>query len=535
MSLIATGVAKSFGTLKLFTDLNLTVPDGQKVALIGRNGSGKSTLFRILAGLEPADAGSVNITGRISLLEQLLDHRSVRVLDAVKPAALRDAESRLRAAEQRLADAAPESLQNWAAAEEQYRLLDGYEFEARANAVLAGLGVSPGTRTDQLSGGEQRKLMLASLLLAPAEVLLLDEPTNHLDVPAREWLEDWLRETAATVLFVSHDRVFLDRLAERVLELERGVLNDWPGNYSAAMELKATAHAATKRAWEAQERKKSDLQLEAHTLASRARSADRFNHKRASGQPLILAKAKADNVSNTLAGRQKALQKRLERMDRIPRPFEDTLTVDIPLPEVPTGPEEVLWTRDLDVSRDGRLVLAGLNLNVRRGDRIALTGRNGSGKSSLLQALLGLIPHSGEVKLGHNLTVFAAWQHGEELEYHVTLADAILDAQPQLRRQHVYHLLGRLGLPGDPGFSVSDLSGGQRTRLALARLAVTRAHLLILDEPTNNLDLEAIAALEALLDAYSGTIIFASHDRRLVERLATQRWSCTPDGTVSVD
>lgn len=535
MSLIATGVAKSFGTLELFSDLNLTVPPGQKVALIGRNGSGKSTLLRILAGLEPADAGSVHVTGRIAMLEQQTGYNSALVRDAVKPAALKAAENRLRAAEQRLADATPESLQDWATAEEQYRLLGGYEFEARADAVLAGLDMPSRKRTDQLSGGEQRKLMLASLLLAPVDVLLLDEPTNHLDVPAREWLEDWLRQTAATVLFVSHDRVFLDRLAERVVELERGALNDWPGNYSSAMELKATAHAATQRAWEAQERKKNQLEQEMHTLASRARSADRFNHKRASGQPLILAKAKAENVSRTLAGRQKAMQKRLERIDTIPRPFEDTLTVEIPLPDVPPGPGEVLRTRDLSVTREGRAVLRQLNLTVRRGDRIAVLGRNGSGKSSLLQALLGLIPHSGEVKPGHNLTAFAAWQHGEELDHHVTLADAVLDAQPQLRRQDLHHLLSRLGLPDDPSFGVSDLSGGQRTRLALARLAVTRAQLLILDEPTNNLDLEALAALESVLAAYSGTMIFASHDRWLVERLATRRWTCTPDGTVTVE
>ncbi len=532
LSLIVTGVAKSYGTLKLFSDVNITVPQGQKTALIGRNGTGKSTLLRVLAGLEPPDSGSVNVTGQAALLEQQPAHATGTVIEVVKPAPLRAAQERLNAAERCLADATEASLEDWAAAEEQYRVLGGYDFEARAATVVRGLRLAPDRRVEKLSGGEQRRLMFAQLLLSPAEVLLLDEPTNHLDVPAREWLEDWLRISPATVLFVSHDRVFLDRLAERVLELERGTVHDWPGNYSEAMELKATAHAANQRAWDAQERKKRKLRSEAGTLGSRARSADRFNRKRASGQALILAKAKAENVSRTLAGRQKALERRLERMDTVSKPFEDSLSLGIPLPDVSLGPEEVLRTEALGVSRGGRTLFTDVNLHVRRGEKVAVLGRNGSGKTSLLQALLGHIPSAGHVQLGHGLTVFAASQHGEELDQYTSVEAAILAAQPQLGRQDLYHLISRLGLPADPEFPVTDLSGGQRTRLALARLAVTRAHLLVLDEPTNNLDLEAIAALERLLHDYAGTVIFSSHDRLLVRSVATARWTCTPEGAV---
>ncbi len=524
MSIVISGVAKSYGDLQLFSDITTTIEAGQKVALTGRNGSGKSTLLRIIAGHEQPDSGSVTAQGSMALLEQGPGPGAGRIMDFVRPAKLAAAERALHRAQLSLGNPTEAVLQEYSASEEKYRALGGYGFASEAATVLDGLGLDADSDLANLSGGEQRRAMFARLLLSPAGILLLDEPTNHLDLSSLEWLESWLAASPATVLFVSHDRAFLDNVASRVLELERGQLEAWPGNYSQALELKELKQAADLRAYQSQARKKLRLETEMHSLASRARSADRFNHKRASGQPLILAKAKAENVSRTLAGRQKALEKRLERMDGLEKPFEDSLQITLPLPVVPTGPGDVLRAENLTVRRGGRELFGPVDLHLARGQRVALTGPNGSGKSSLLLALAGRLPFAGEVVHGHGLSTFAAWQQGQELAPLETVSAAVRAAQPRLRDQDIHHLLGRLDLPASLDFRIGDLSGGQRTKLALARLVVTRAHLLILDEPSNNLDLAAIEALEKLLVAYPGTVLFASHDRRLVDRVATGRW-----------
>ena len=531
MSLKLNRVAMTYGDHELFHDVSTTISSGEKVALVGRNGSGKSTLLRIIAGIETATAGNVHLSGSVVILEQ--SNAPVTAgIEGLKPEGLRRAELALQRAEAGLADPTGAALDAYATAEETFRVLGGYDFAVKAERVLAGLGLDSAADPARMSGGEQRRLLLARLLLASHDVLLLDEPTNHLDTQSREWLEDWLLASPATVVFVSHDRAFLNRLAGRVLELERGRLNDWPGNLDEAMRLKAVAAQSQQRAWQAQERKRRSLELEMHRLGSMARSAERFNFKRASGHPLILAKARTEDVARTLAGRSKALERRLERSEPLEKPFEDKLTIRIPLPEPGTGPQEVLRAENLGIARGGRAVLDGLNLHVARGQKIALVGANGSGKSSLLKALRGRLAHSGEVVTGQGLTVFEAWQHAEELAGLTTLADAVLDAQSALRRQDLHHLLGQLDLP-DPEFKLAELSGGQLTKVALARLAVTRAQLLVLDEPSNNLDLAAITALEELLVAYPGTVLFASHDRQLVANVADVKW-LVGDGVVRV-
>ena len=518
-----TGVAKSFGERQLFHDVSLQLNPGERAALIGRNGTGKSTLLQIIAGLEPADAGTVHMNGRTALLAQDPARSGGTLLDFVTPPGLLAAQQALAAAQANLENPTEENLVAYGDAEAHYRALGGYDFEPRAAAVLDGLGLEASGRTENLSGGELRRATLAALLLTPADLLLLDEPTNHLDTAGREWLEGWLQSHESAVLVVSHDRAFLDAVATRVFELERGRMNEYPGNYSAAMELKRTLELAHERAWEAQERKAAALREELGRLGSASRSAGKFNHRRAGNQALLHAKNKAQNVSNTLARRAKALQTRLERMNEIEQPFRDRLRVRVPLPDVPTGPGEVIVIRDVSISRGGRQLFAGLDFTLRRGEKVALLGPNGSGKSSLLAAILGRVPYEGEVRLGHGLEVFVAHQNGEELGQFPSVEEAVRAAQPQLARQDLFHLVKQVGLPG-PEATVSALSGGERTRLALARLAVTRASLLVLDEPTNNLDLEAIEALEELLQGYPGSILFTSHDRRLVERVATRSW-----------
>jgi ATPase subunit of ABC transporter with duplicated ATPase domains len=240
---------------------------------------------------------------------------------------------------------------------------------------------------------------------------------------------------------------------------------------------------------------------------------------------LLGAKLKAESASHAFARRATSIERRLERMATIEKPYEEELLVRVPLPEVPRGPDVVMALEGVAPLIGGRPLWAPVDGVVRRGERVALIGPNGCGKTSLLRAILGRLPHTGTISLGQSLSVFTADQHGEELDRHATVEAAVRDAQPALRRQDLYHLLGRLGVPR-PERAVASLSGGERTRLALARLAVTRASLLVLDEPTNDLDLMALEALEALLIGYGGTILFTSHDRRLVERVATGRWRC---------
>lgn len=524
MSLSLRAVAKSYGGNTVLSNVSLEVGRGQKVALIGPNGGGKSTLLRLAAGLEQPDAGSVRVEGRVAFLEQSTADPGEDAIAVVTPPALREAAAELRAAQAGLSDPTPEALEQHAAAEERFRSLGGYELEARAEAVLAGLGLRGGStrtagRASDLSGGEARRLQLARQLLTPADVYLLDEPTNHLDAAGLAWLERWIRGSPATMLIVSHDRAFLDATVTAVAELERGEVEVWPGSYSQALAVKATEREAQLRQHEAQASVRRRLEQEAARMASQGRSADKFDHGRAGNQALILAKAKAENVSRTLARRSKALERRLEQMAVTPKPFEDEGLPEIPLPETPPGPTDVLRLQGVDVTRGSTVLVRGLDLVLRRGEKLALTGPNGSGKSSLLAVALGeLAPTGGSVALG--VEPFVLSQHGAELGAFATTGDALRSAQPAMRRQDLHHLLARMGLPPEPATPVTTLSGGQRTRLALARLTVTRSPLLVLDEPTNHLDVRMVEALEKLLREYRGAVLLASHDRRLVTAVA---------------
>ncbi|WP_407568996.1 ABC-F family ATP-binding cassette domain-containing protein [Deinococcus altitudinis] len=537
-------VARVYGDRTVFSGVSLNLAPGERLALIGENGSGKTTLLRLMAGLESPDGGTVTLEGRAALLEQQDADLAGGLLEAVTPPELRAAQKALRRASAALSEEGEAALNAFASAEETYRHLGGYGFPARAAGVLSALGLlgsgllgpglpeleslpEPGlpaeARAAQLSGGQARRLMLARLLLSPADLYLLDEPTNHLDAEGVVWLETWIRESPAAFVLASHDRAFLDAVATRTAELERGHLSVYSGNYTAAMQEKAALWEAQERQYEAGRRQRSALEDEARRRQSKARSAGSYNPKRASDGDKLLAKGKAQNAQNVNSSRAKALERRLERLEVSDKPFDDRRTLHLDLPLAAPGPLEVLTLRDLTVQRGGQAVLRGVNLTLRRGERVALQGPNGGGKSSLLGAVLGRLSYHGHLQLGHGLSLAWAGQHGEELLGLDTLKDALLNANPALTPHQLYEVAAALGLPADPSTPVASLSGGQRTRLSLARLNVTRAQFLLLDEPTNHLDLRAIEALEAVLLAFPGTLLIASHDRQLVERVATRR------------
>lgn len=507
----------------LFENITLELFQGERVALLGRNGEGKTSLLRLLAGLETPHSGTLERMGSVAYLAQreCLPYQTLG--EVLWPEALERAKHTLEQTTLALEDPTPQNLERYAQAEEVWRTRGGYDFETHLNIVLEGLDLSPTLSADSLSGGQTRRALLARLLLEQADFYLLDEPTNHLDGASRKWLEDWILESRAAFLIVSHDRAFLDRVVNRTYELERGKLEHYSGNYSAAMAEKAVRLESARIAYQSAVDKKKALETEISREASKGRSAGQFNSKRVKDGNIMAAKGQAENASVSHAKRVRAMAARLERLDLPEKPYQRRELTRIPLEESKRGAGDVLTLEHLTLERGGKTILQDVNLFLRRGEKVALLGPNGAGKSTLLEALLGqLEPVSGTLRWGSDLQIYSVGQQGQELEHFGTLEYALLEANETLERQEIYERLAFLGLPKDPLHRVEALSGGERTRLSLARLSVTQAQVMVLDEPTNHLDLEAIEALEGLLLGYEGTVIFASHDSRLVEKVASR-------------
>ena len=524
MSIILSDVSYRYGDTPLFGHVTLNVNAGERVALLGRNGSGKSTLLRLMEGSLTPTTGHVTRTGKLAYLQQLAALPEVAVIDAVQPIGLEQARRALSTAEARLGAPTPAHLEQYARAEEAYRLLGGYDAEHRAQIMLSELQLDPWQPTQSLSGGQRRRALLAQLLLTPADLYLLDEPTNHLDWPSLEWLEAGVKASPAAFLIVSHDRAFLDSTVTRCAELEGQTLREYPGNHTQAMDTKATLQAARARQYQAHERKVQALTQEMVSVRQRAASTDRYNPRRKKRGNKRFAKNNAQNVAQTLARRAQALERRVDRMQAPEQLRSDCQLLHLHLSSADHCAAEILTCQGVDITVGEVSVLKNVHLHVRRGEKIAVVGPNGAGKSTLLNALLGLLPLSAGTIYRGPVGVQRAGQHNDELDAFATQQDALLAADPTLSTHQLFGILRRLGLPQRPDHAVRALSGGQRTRLALARLSVTKAGLLVLDEPTNHLDVPAIEALEDVLHAYDGTVIFASHDRHLVAQVATRCW-----------
>jgi ATP-binding cassette subfamily F protein 3 len=522
VSLFVRRATKRFADQLVFDKIELELHSGERVGLLGRNGSGKTTLMRVLAGLDALDAGEASRLGRVAYLAQRDALLAGTLREAVLPESHRHLKAALEVAQAALEHPTPEVLERFAHAEEAFRVAGGYEIETRTEEVLSGLGLDGLRSSVALSGGQERRALLARLLIEPADFFLLDEPTNHLDLESISWLERWVNASEAGFLIVSHDRAFLDATVMRCYELERHVLTEYPGNYTAAMVVKQQRREAARIAFENHSRKVRTLEAEAQKASQRAGA--RMDRSRMRDSDKFAATFFHERGAQKASARAKALEKRIEQMREVEKPFEDRFLTRIRLESVQHGPNAVLQLEKLQLGRGDRVILERVNLHVRRGERVALLGPNGGGKSTLLAGILGHIaPSAGSVRHGVGLSVYWAGQNTEELNAYTTLEDALLGANPDLEKREVYALLASLGLPKEPSRTISSLSGGQRTRLSLARLSITRAHLLVLDEPTNNLDTDAIEALEKLLSDYPGTVLFASHDRRLIEAVATRR------------
>ena len=500
----ALGIA--YGATEVLSQVSFQVEAGQRVGIVGANGSGKSSVLRAIAGELSPSRGSVTLAPRVRVahLPQEFEagpHESVYA-DALhsrpEVMALRtelaELESRLAAASQ---EGAAVVLERYGEAQHEYERLDGYAHDSRVAEVLDGVGLK--TLEQQLepralSGGQRRRLALARLLLQDADLLLLDEPTNHLDLEAIEWLEEFLRTVRAAMLIVSHDRRFLERAAGDTLELQAGAAEWYPGNYRQYVRLRQERRALRQKEYEAQQE-----------FVARTEE--------------FIRRYKAGQRAREARGRQT----RLDRLERLQPPAPDQ-QIRIQLKATPTS-QLIFQSDGLRIGYGERQLLQVPAFSVGAGERIAVVGPNGSGKTSLLRVLMNqLRPQQGRVRTGPRVSTRYYDQHLADLDPNKTVVQELQDAFG-LPEETLRTFLGRLLFSGDDAFKqIRSLSGGEKSRVALAKLMLDDAGLLLLDEPTNHLDIPAQEMLEQALDDYEGTIVFVSHDRYFIDAIASSVW-----------
>jgi ATP-binding cassette, subfamily F, member 3 len=504
-------LAKFFGPDEIFRDVSFQVADREHVALVGVNGAGKSTLLRIIAGVDAASEGEIAVArgARVAVLAQEPRFESQRTVRQEAQLAFDEALTaleRMRELEHAMQSASGDALDQLFAEYERlslhFEVAGGFDVEHRTDEVLMGLGFSSEQMDEPvrtLSGGQKTRIALAKALLADPDLLLLDEPTNHLDLGMLDWLEGFLGSWRGAFLVVSHDRYFLDRVTSRTLDLSFGRLEDYPAPYGRYLLLRAERRARQLQEYEEQ-----------RELIERTEE--------------FIRRYKAGQRSREAKGRQT----RLDRLERLDRPQEHAALTLRVQPTVRSG-RDVLTSSPLRVGYSGshgeRFLVSTPELRVERGDRVAIIGQNGSGKSTLLRTIVGALrPLSGRVGFGTNAKVGYYAQGHEGLPAEGSPLSILVGSQP-MSEEAARTYLARFLFQGDEVHRpVSALSGGERSRLALACLLVEGANLLILDEPTNHLDIQSRETLEEMLTAYDGTVVFVSHDRFFIDRVATGVW-----------
>jgi ATP-binding cassette, subfamily F, member 3 len=504
-------ICKIFPTGEVLKDVNWEVKPGDRIGLVGVNGAGKSTQLKIIAGeIEPTSGEIIRPSSlRISYLNQEFDVdpcRTVReeLWRAFKQAnEIHEALTQVhRAMETADPDTLDKLIHKMDKFQRQFEALDGYGLEAKVDKILPEMGfeAEDGDRlVSAFSGGWQMRMGLGKILLQEPDLLLLDEPTNHLDLETIEWLENYLRGITTPMVIVSHDREFLDRLCTQIVETERGVSTTYLGNYSAYLQQKEETKLAQLSAYERQQKE----------LEKQQAFVDRFR------------------ASATRSTQAKSREKQLDKIERIEAPEDGLRSLQFRFPPAPRSGREVVMIRDLTHTYGDKILFLEANLLIERGDRIAILGPNGAGKSTLLRLLTGSEQpsDSGSVELGaHNVVPsFFEQNQAEALDLDKTVVNTIHDEVPDWSNEEVRTLLGRFLFSGDTVFKkVEALSGGEKARLALAKMLLRPANLLILDEPTNHLDIPAKEMLESALQHYDGTAIVVSHDRYFISQVANK-------------
>lgn len=510
MILSCNNISKSFGTDVIIKSCSFNIEDHEKAAIVGINGAGKSTLLKIITGIEPADTGLVTLAkdktlGYLAQQQNLgSDNTIYDELLSVKQYIL-DMEKELRSIEKRMNTADGDELENlmkkYSDLNHRFEMENGYAYKSEITGVLKGLGFSEKDFTlnvNTLSGGQKTRVALGRLLLAKPDIILLDEPTNHLDMESIRWLENYLLNYNGAVLIVAHDRYFLDKIVSKIIELDNGVATVFSGNY--------TDYAAKK------------------AILRNMKLKEYLNQQREiKHQEDVITKLKQFNREKSIK-RAESREKMLDKIEIVDKPQELNDKMNIKLePNVVSG-NDVLTISGLSKSFDDITLFDNIDIEIKRGERVALIGNNGTGKTTILKLINGIIePDSGSIYLGAKVNIGYYDQEHHVLDPDKTIFDEIRDAYPDLNNTQIRNTLAAFLFTNEDVFKyIRDLSGGEKGRVSLAKLMLSNANFLILDEPTNHLDIVSKEILENALNNYTGTVLFVSHDRYFINAAATR-------------
>jgi len=509
-------IYKSYGGVDVLRGVSFQINPNEKVGLVGRNGAGKTTVFRVITGEESADSGDVHKLSnlKIGLLQQHVDFTEDETVHTAALSAferLHDIEAEMRHLEIEMAEnSSNEILEKYAELQTEFEQADGFTYTARAEAILLGLGFTKETwnqATKSLSGGQKNRLGMARLLLSNPDILLLDEPTNHLDVGAVEWLENFLQNYETAFVIISHDRYFLDRTCRRIIEIEKGKAVTYKGNYSQFLVEREERREQQRREFENQQ--------------SFIAKNEEFIRRNLAGQKTKMAKSRRNM---------------LERLERVEAVSVDKASGNFNLKKVERAGLNVLTAEDLAIGYGTRVLAKDINFTLSRGECLGIIGGNGTGKTTFLKTILGNHRElAGNLSWGTKTNLGYYAQNLEDLDGRNEIIQEIRRVAPLAENGALRGFLARFLFIGEDVFKrVKDLSGGEKGRLALAKLIYSQKNVLVLDEPTNHLDIPSREALESALESYPGTILAVSHDRFFLDQISTQIFAFEDNGAIEI-
>ena len=510
MILACQNISKSFGETEVLKDINFHIEKQDKCAIVGINGAGKTTLLRVILGEEEADSGNVVIsrdirTGYLAQTQDTeLDNTIYGAMQEAKKYIL-EMEVRIRELEKEMEGKSEEELapilEAYNRLTTQYDRENGYAYESEITGVIAGLGFGKedyDRPIASLSGGQKMRVALGRLLLSHPDIVILDEPTNHLDMDSIRWLEGYLASYPGAVIVVSHDRYFIDKITNKIIEIDQGISQVYNGSYSYYSEEKEKRRQALMNAYLKQQ--------------------DEIAHEEA-----VITKLKQFNREKSIK-RAESREKKLDKIERLDKPTEERSDMRLKLEPVCESGEDVLMVEGLKKAYGDNLLFENLDIDIKRGEHVALIGGNGTGKTTILKLVARkLAKDAGTVSLGSRVRIGYFDQEHHDLDVNKTIFDEMSDSFPDMNNTRIRNVLAAFLFTGEDVFKmIKDLSGGERGRLSLAKLMLSPANLLILDEPTNHLDIPSKEILESALRDYTGTVLYVSHDRYFINRTATR-------------